>query len=83
MLHVFQFQDATWRLDRPARCTIPFIDLIRHDSVRELYEGIYPTRAEAYAAKGKIEALLASIEASRRDAEAVMASEPDNGDRFW
>ena len=83
MLHVFQFQDASWRIDRPTRCKIPYADLIRHDSVRELYEGIYSTEAEARAAKRKIEDLLASIEANRRDAEAVMASEPDNGDRFW
>lgn len=83
MLHVFQFQDATWRLDRPARSTIPFVDLIRHDSVRVLYEGIYSTRAEAYDAKVKIEALLASIKAEQEASAAVMASEPDNGDRFW
>lgn len=83
MLHVFQFQDASWRIDRPTRCKIAYADIIRHDSTRELYEGIYSTRQEATDARLQIEALLASIEANRRDAEAVMASEPDNGDRFW
>lgn len=44
-------------------------------SVYDLKAGDYPDRAGAE--------LAFDIEANRQDAIAVMASEPDNGDRFW
>lgn len=53
-MYVFQFMDATWRIDRTTNSKISFLSILQNKAAFKLYEGIYESRAEACAAEKEI-----------------------------
>jgi hypothetical protein len=59
-MYVFQFMDATYRIDRQTNSKVSFVSILHNQKAFALYEGVYDTRAEADAAMKEIGALLAA-----------------------
>ena len=57
-MYVFQFMDATWRIDRTTNSKVAFVDILRNKEAYKLYEGIYETQNEALKAEKEIRNLL-------------------------
>lgn len=57
-MYVYQFMDATYRIDRRTNSRIQFSTILANTEAFKLYEGIYETREAAYTAMKRIESLL-------------------------
>lgn len=57
-MYVFQFMDATWRIDRTTNSKISFSAILANKAAFKLYDGIYESRNEAVKAEKEIRNLL-------------------------
>lgn len=60
-MYVYQFMDATYRIDRTTNSTVPFGAILANAEALKLFDGVYQTRAEASAAMNQINEILAAL----------------------